>query len=105
MSRTYTSETKMLPNCEYENTITFTHTHGFDVDAKKEVESYLDFIGVKDPKEREKMLFIQGNGTNKTFLRIYAPLGAKLSQTSTGVDVAEDVEKTEFSFLLSTPVG
>lgn len=105
MSRTYTSETKMLPNCEYENTLTLTHTHGFDMDAKNEVEWYLDFIGVKDPKEREKMLFIQGNGENKTFLRIYAPLGAKLTQTSTWVDVIEDTRKTEFSFLLSTPVG
>ena len=51
------------------------------------------------------MLFIQGNGENKTFLRIYAPIGAKLNQISKGVDVSEDAEKTEFSFLLSTPVG
>lgn len=105
MSRIYTSETRILPNCEYENTLVLTHTHGFNVVAKNEVESYLDFIGVKDPKEREKMLFIQGNGANKTFLRIYTPLGSKLTQTSTGVDVSEDDQKTEFSFLLSTPVG
>lgn len=82
LERLYTSETKILPNCQYENTVTFSHTHGFRKESKKEIEDYLDLIGVNDPKEREKMLFIQGNGPNKTFLRIFVPPGSLLSPSS-----------------------
>ncbi len=105
MKRVYTSETTALGNCQYENTLTFTHTHGYNSDAKNEIEKYLDLMGVTDSTEREKMLFIQWNGINKTFLRAYVPLGATLTGSTAGIDTQSDDQKTEFSFMLSTPVG
>lgn len=42
---------------------------------------------------------------NKTFLRAYVPLGSTLTGSTAGIDTQSDSQKTEFSFMLSTPVG
>jgi hypothetical protein len=57
--RLYTSDTYRAGGCTYENKLTFTHTHSFSKDDEKNIERYMDMIGLTDTKAREKMLFIQ----------------------------------------------
>lgn len=57
--RLYTSDTYRAGGCTYENKLSFTHTHSFSKDDEKNIERYMDMIGLTDTKAREKMLFIQ----------------------------------------------
>ena len=48
-----------MDNCTYENKATLVHTHTYSNDDTIKENQYLDLIGQRDLKAREKMLFIE----------------------------------------------
>ncbi len=103
--RLYESQTTPIGKCTYENRITFTHTHIYAKTDTKDLEKYMDMIGMTDPKAREKMLFIEGNGKNRTYMRLYTPRGSTLTGSTLGIEKVEKPEATVFTWLLETPVA
>lgn len=57
--RLYTAKTEKINTCTYENKITLTHTHSYTQEDTIRENQYLDLTGQRDPKVREKMLFIE----------------------------------------------
>ncbi len=90
--------------CQYENKITFTHTHSFSSEDKKTLEKYLDLIGITDSKIREKMFFIQGDGNNRGYMRLYVPKGSVLTGSTVGIETVEKSDATVFTWIHETPV-
>lgn len=62
----------------------------------------MDMIGIKEKEEREKHLFIQGNGKNKAFVRLYTPLGSTLAYSGSDITVSNNEFSTVFSFSIDT---
>ena len=73
ITRKYTADTTLLPNCTYENKITLSHKHAYTAQDESMVRGYLDLIGITDKTTREKMTFIQGKGKNRAFIRLFVP--------------------------------
>lgn len=61
MTREYSGTSRVLSGCMVENTVTLRSRHMFSEKDVTEIANYLDMIGVTDPKDREKLLFIEGN--------------------------------------------
>ena len=105
MSRLYEARTSVIGACRYENKITLTHTDNYIKTDTENVEKYMDLIGLHDAKAREKMLFIQWNGKNRIYMRLYVPKGSTLTGSTVWVDIIDKPEATVFTWLLETPVG
>lgn len=105
MKRLYESDTFPVGSCQYQNKMTFTHTHSYEKSDTTTLEKYLDFLGIKDQKIREKMLFVQGNGANRTYMRLYTPKGSALTGSTIGIETVEKDDSTVFTWLMETPVG
>ncbi len=105
IARTYSADTTALPNCTYENKITLAHKHLYAREDEVNIKHYLDLIGITDKAVREKMMFIQGKGKNRAFLRLFVPLGATLTGSTVGIETKNLDQKTEFSLYLDTDVA
>ena len=105
MKRLYTSELSPIGSCRVLNKLTFTHTQGYSEKDTLLHTSYLDMIGLTDKGEREKMLYIQWNGKNRTYMRIYVPKGSTLTGSSLWIESVEKPEATVFTWIQETPVG
>lgn len=103
ISRALETKIKSLGECRYETTAHLTLEHTFSQNDAEKVENYMNIFGLEDAAEREKMRFIQGNGRNKNFVRLYVPPGAILS--GSGAEISEEPYATVFSFMMETPVG
>ena len=64
----------------------------------------MDIIGIKDRAEREKLEFIEGNGKNRAFTRLYVPKSATLAFTGADITTTENDDAKVYSFMLETPV-
>lgn len=82
MNRIYSGVSKMLTGCMVENTVTLRNAHTFSDTDIKLIQNYLDMIGVVDKKDREKLLFVEGNGSNKQYMRLVVPTGSELISKS-----------------------
>ena len=105
ITRKYTADTTVLPNCIYENKITLSHKHVYTAQDESMVRGYLDLIGITDKTTREKMTFIQGKGKNRAFIRLFVPPGSVLTGSTVWVESIITDTATEFSFFLDTDVG
>lgn len=105
IKRQYTAETHRVAACQYENKLTLTHTHTYtQADTEKE-NTYLDLAGLQDPKARQALLAVEGNGKNRTYMRLYVPKGSTLTGSSIGVESIEKPDATVFTWTFETPVG
>ncbi len=104
IDRTYRSTTTKILGCKYENLVTLTNTHVLDTSKMNSIKSYLDSVWIIDKEEREKYLFIQWNGKNKAFVRLYVPLWSELALEWKDIQVESNEHATVFSFALDTPV-
>ena len=104
IDRTYRATTTKILGCKYENLITITNTHTFNSEESNTIKSYLDITWIIDKEEREKYLFIQWNGKNKAFVRLYVPLWSELALGWNDIQSESNDHSTVFSFTLDTPV-
>lgn len=105
ITRTYESRTTQLQNCTYENVVTLSLTHNYKKADTEKIRSYMDILGIKDKAEREKLEFIEGNGKNRAFTRLYVPLSSTLAFTGADITTTENENARVYSFMLDTPVG
>lgn len=105
MSRTYQAIMKRIDGCKYENTITLSTRHTFTKSDTAELQSYFKTFNITDKAEQTKLDFIQGDGKNRAYVRVYVPLGATLVGAGSDITVTSDTHATIFSLLIETPVG
>ena len=105
IDRTYQTVVQKIEGCKYENTITLSTKHTYSKVDTEELQSYYKVFGITDPAERAKLDFIQGDGKNRAFVRVYVPLGATLIGAGSDITVATNEYATVFSTLIETPVG
>lgn len=78
MEREYAASTKKIQGCMYENTITISNTHTFFSLDKQAIKSYIKEFQITDPDMLQKIDFVEGNSPNKSFVRIFVPIGSSL---------------------------
>ena len=105
IDRNYQSVVKKIEGCKYENTITLATKHTFSQSDTLELQSYFKQFNITDKEEQAKLDFIQGNGKNRAFVRVYVPLGAALVGAGSDITVETNDDATVFSTLIETPVG
>lgn len=105
IERTFRGTTNKILWCKYENIVTLSHEHTFGEEDKKQIESYMDMTLTTDESIRKKELFIQGDGKNKSFVRLFVPPDAELSLTGSDIGIERQRDVTIFSFSLETPPG
>jgi hypothetical protein len=105
ISRTYDATVKKIKDCRYQNTITIGTRHNFAESDRGELESYFRAFAITDPLEQAKLRFIQGDGKNKSYLRVYAPLGSTLVGSGSDITSVTNESATVFALMIDTPVG
>ncbi len=105
MSRDYTATTRKIDTCRYENTITLWTKHNYATSDKEELQSYFKTFGITNPEERAKLDFIQWDGKNRAYVRVFVPLGSTLVWTGSDITTTNNENATVFSTLIETPVG
>jgi hypothetical protein len=96
---------KKIEGCKYENTITLSTKHTYAKVDTQELESYFKEFNITDKNEQAKLEFIQGNGKNRAYTRVYVPLGAQIVGAGSDITVESNEHATVFSMLIETPVG
>lgn len=94
-----------MDGCKYENTITLSTKHTYAKADTEEIQSYFKQFAITDKNEQAKLEFIQGNGKNRAYIRVYVPLGATLVGAGPDIAVENSEYATVFSTLIETPVG
>jgi Protein of unknown function (DUF4012) len=74
IDRTYQATVQKIEGCKYENTITLSTHHTFAKSDTEELRSYFKQFNITDKNEQAKLEFIQGDGKNRAFIRVYVPL-------------------------------
>jgi Protein of unknown function (DUF4012) len=105
IERTYQATVRKVEGCKYENTITLSTKHTYAKADIQELESYFKEFNITDKNEQAKLEFIQGNGKNRAYTRVYVPLGAQIVGAGSDITVATNDHATVFSTLIETPVG
>jgi hypothetical protein len=105
IDRTYRSTVTKILGCKYENLITITNTHTFSQKENETILQYLDEAWVSSKEDREKYRFIQWNGKNKAFVRLFVPLWSELALGWKDIQSESNENATVFSFMLEAPVG
>ncbi|MBC7498070.1 DUF4012 domain-containing protein [Candidatus Gracilibacteria bacterium] len=105
IDRTYQATVKKIEGCKYENTITLSTHHTFAKSDTEELRSYFKQFNITDKNEQAKLEFIQGDGKNRAFVRVYVPLGSTLIGAGSDITVTSSEHATVFSTLIETPVG
>ena len=104
ITRKYEGKTSKLQNCTYENIVTLSNTHVYTPKDLDTIRGYFDTLGIAEKKEREKLEFIEGNGKNRAFVRLYVPKSSTLAFTGADISETSNENAKVFSFLLETPV-
>jgi hypothetical protein len=104
ITRKYESKTTKLQGCTYENIVTLSLSHTYKKSDTEKIRSYMDILGIKDKAEREKLEFIEWNGKNRAFTRLYVPRSATLGFTGADITTTENEDAKVYSFMLETPV-
>lgn len=55
------------------NVVKLNSDHAISIDEKLKTEKLLYDFGINDPKEQERLGFIEGNGANKQYIRFLVP--------------------------------
>jgi hypothetical protein len=103
LERQYTAETTSIGKCEYMNKITLSHKHLYNSEYEKQALSFLSLIGIREKALVEKMLFIQGKGKNRSFIRLMVPRSATLTGSTAGLTLVDRDYGKEISLTLETP--
>lgn len=105
IAREYSIKTKKLESCTYENTITLQTKHNYKTADKEELQNYFKIFGITNPEEKAKLDFIQWNGKNRAYVRVFVPIGAKIVWVGWDITTTTNENATVFSTLIETPVG
>lgn len=105
ITRRYEWKTTKLQWCTYENVVTLSLSHAYKKADTEKIRSYMDIIGIKDKAEREKLEFIEWNGKNRAFTRLYVPRSATLAFTGADITLTENEDVKVYSFMLETNPG
>ncbi len=105
ISRLYEAKTTKIQGCTYENLITLSNTHTYKKIDTDTLRGYMDTFGIKNKEERQKLEFIEWNGKNRAFVRLYTPLGSRLAYSGSDITTVDNEHATVFSFSLDTMVA
>ena len=78
MQRTFELKSEMLSGCTVLNHVHLTSDHAITVDEQIKTRKILYDFNILDPAAQERLLFIEGNGPNKQYIRFILPVGSKL---------------------------
>lgn len=73
MERKLTIKTESVSGCTVHNTVRLNSDHAITIDERLKTEKLLHDFGINDPKEQERLSFIEGNGVNKQYIRFLVP--------------------------------
>lgn len=105
IDRSYQSTVRKIEGCQYENTITLTTKHTYTKTDTEVLESYFKQFNIASRDEQAKLRFIQGDGKNRAYVRVYVPLGSTLIGAGGDISTVSNDVSTVFSTLIETPVG
>jgi hypothetical protein len=105
IDRTYQTTVRKIEGCKYENTLTLSTKHTYTKSDTELLQSYFKEFNITDKEEQAKLDFIQGDGKNRAYVRVYVPLGAQIVGAGSDITVATNENSTVFSTLIETPVG
>lgn len=93
--------------CEVTNHFRLESYNEFNVNIKKEILWLFDELKIKDPEERARLLQIQGEWTNRQFIRILAPKWSKITNKFNYMVSQDDShpDYTFFKFYLNTDIS
>lgn len=103
MERKFTINSKTLSGCTALNHFELLSKSTFTTAERERIRQMLYKYGI-DPKDHEHELFVQGNGTNKQFVRLVVPKGAKLASSASVPLELDDTESDAdvISFMIET---
>lgn len=104
--RNFEMKSEPMEGCRVLNRFKMETEHRMTTDEKERVRGLLYDLGIP-PEEHERQIFIQGNGDNRQFVRVYVPKGSKLSGKPPIQITVDDAssEYTVFAFYTSTRPG
>jgi hypothetical protein len=105
IERKYNLHSRQIVGCLYENILDITHIHAFSKQEHDILTQYLKDFDIQDKDIQNKMRFIQWEGKNRAFIRVYTPLGSTLAYSGGGIQITNNEHATVFSFTLDTDVG
>lgn len=105
IDRSYNLAVQPVTDCLSEYLLTVTHTHTFDQKEHDLISRYFEAFDIDENEAGKKMRFIQGEGKNRSYVRVYVPLGARLAFTWGSISSTQNEYATVFSFTLDTDVG
>lgn len=73
ISREITTKISPLGDCRYETEVSLTLTHNFSHHDEEMIDNFMNTFGLENIEERKKMQFIQGNGKNINYVRLFVP--------------------------------
>lgn len=104
ITRKYQAKTTKIVGCTYENKITISLSHIYSKNDTQKIKSYMDTLWITEKSEREKLEFIEWDGKNRSFTRLYVPRNSTLAFTGSDITTTENEHAKVFSFMLETPV-
>lgn len=103
--RSLQAETRHIDACTYENTITLKLSHIYTDQDRALLQRIMDTFGLTNGEERRKMMFIQGDGKNRSYVRYFLPLEAELIGSGATIETDEVTQTQVVAFQLDTDVG
>jgi hypothetical protein len=100
-----TSTTATWDQCTFENKITLSHKHTYSSHDTQTLHDIMKTLNISDNTEKKKLEFIEWNGKNSSYIRIFVPKSAELAFTGADIVQTENVYARAFWFYLDTPVG
>lgn len=104
IDRSYSLKATPIQDCLSEYVLTLTHKHTFSQADHDLLSRYFDIFDIDENEAGKKMRFIQWEGKNRAFVRLYLPLGARLAFTGGSISSTTNEHATVFSFTLDTNV-
>lgn len=106
ITRSIKVKTQWQWQCEYKTTVEISLFHQYNRSDASKIDEYMNVFGITDPNEREKMEFIQWNGENQAFVRLFVPKWAQLlGSKKDEITPVENEESTHFEFIMRTKPG
>jgi len=84
MKRTLTTRATTQSGCTVHNIVRLNSDHAITIDEEIKTQKLLHDFGIDDPKEQERLSYIEGNRVNKQYIRFLVP---KDSVLDTGLDL------------------
>lgn len=104
MKRTFELKSEAYSGCTTLNHVRLTSDHAITVDEQLKTRKILYDFNILDPQAQERLMFIQGSGPNRQYIRFILPPGSKLvaSSNQTATQEPSTPDYSNISLLVET---